>query len=240
MLRDSTLQGYLAEGASWDRDRLALLARSERRAWMVAAAGWIAWLLTLAALAGLTPLKRVEPFVIRVDNSTGIVDVVPQYDGKGTTEELVNRYFLGHYVSVRERYNYATAESDYQETGAFNSPPLNQEWIDLWNAANPASPINAYKDGTTVRVQVKSISFFERASGTNDLAQVRFTRTLRAGGSGKDQVTHWIATVQYGYGKPADDPKDRAWNPLGFRVLAYKREAEVASDAPVTAAEARR
>jgi type IV secretion system protein VirB8 len=29
----------------------------------------------------MMPLKQVEPFVIRVDNSTGIVDVVPVYTG---------------------------------------------------------------------------------------------------------------------------------------------------------------
>lgn len=234
MLRDPTIEGYLAEAVSWDRDRVQLLARSERRAWITAAAGWLAWLLTLAALAGLTPLKTVVPFVIRVDGSTGIVDVVPRYEGTGTTEELVNRYFLGHYVTVRERYGFATAESDYQETGAFNSPQLNQEWIQLWQAANPNSPVNLYKDGTTVRTQVKSISFFERGSGVRDLAQVRFTRTLRAAGGGHEQVTHWIASVQFAYVKPSDDPKDRSWNPLGFRVVEYRKEPEVAEDVPAS------
>lgn len=143
-------------------------------------------------------------------------------------------------MTIRERYSHATAESDYQETGAFNSPQLNQEWMQLWNASNPGSPINLFKDGTTIRAQIKSISFFQRASGSNDLAQVRFTKTARAGGSGNDQVTHWIATIQFAYGKPSEDPKDRSWNPLGFRVADYKREPEVAPDqssqAPATEA----
>ena len=34
-----------------------------------------------AGAALLMPLKRVEPFVVRVDNSTGVVDVVPVYAG---------------------------------------------------------------------------------------------------------------------------------------------------------------
>ena len=34
--------------------------------------------------AMLMPLKRVDPFVVRVDNSTGIVDVVPVYAGHAT------------------------------------------------------------------------------------------------------------------------------------------------------------
>jgi type IV secretion system protein VirB8 len=239
MLRDPTLERYLEEGASWERDRLALLARSERRAWLVAAAGWLACLLTLAALAGLTPLKRVEPFVIRVDNATGIVDVVPRHEGAVAADELVSRYFLGHYVGVRERYSYASAESDYQEVGAFNAPALNQAWIRQWDAANPASPVNLYKDGSSVRVQIKSISFFDRASGLRDLAQVRFTRSLRAGGSGPEELTHWIATLQFAYVAPSADPKDRTWNPLGFRVVEYRKEPEVPAESAPAAPEAR-
>jgi type IV secretion system protein VirB8 len=173
------------------------------------------------------PLKTVKPFVIRVDNATGVVDVVPEYEARGSEQELVNRYFLTHYVGLRERYFYAFAESDYQEIGAFHSPQLNQEWVELWNANNPQSPVNLYKDGTTVRVQVKSVSFFQRANGLHDLAQVRFTKFARAGGAGPEQATHWIASIQYAYVKPSDDPKDRATNPLGFRVVDYRREPEV-------------
>ena len=59
------------------------------------------------ALVLLMPLKRVEPFVVRVDNSTGIVDVVPVYSRRrARMDEAVTRYFLTHYVSVCERFNF--------------------------------------------------------------------------------------------------------------------------------------
>ena len=96
--------------------------------------------------------------------------------------------------------------------------------------SNTDSPMSLYKDGTTVRVQVKSVSLFERTSELNDIAQVRFTRFVRAGGSGSEQVSHWISTIQYTYVKPSEDPKDRATNPLGFRVLDYHPEPEVIVD----------
>ena len=35
--------------------------------------------------------------------------------------ETVTRYLLDHYVTVCERFNFATAESDYEECGAFHS-----------------------------------------------------------------------------------------------------------------------
>ena len=78
--------------------------------------------------------------------------------------QTVTRYLLTHYVTVCERFNYSTAESDYEECGAFHTPLRNQAWYAVWNPTNPASPLNVNKDGTTMRAQVESVSFFKRAS----------------------------------------------------------------------------
>ncbi len=221
------LQDYFREAVSWDADRAAQYRRSARVAWRVAAAGWLCAMSSATALLLLMPLKHVEPFVIRVDNSTGIVDVVPVYAGNSTAQESVTRYFLTHYLTVCERFNFATAESDYEECGAFHSAQRNQGWYAAWSTSNPASPLNLHKDGSTVRVQVQSVSFFTRASGISDLAQVRYVKVAaQAGGTG-EKYSHWVATLQFAYGDPAHDPKVRRWNPLGFKVLEFKTEPEV-------------
>ncbi len=171
-----TLDEYFREAVSWDQDRREQAGRSARRAWQVAAGGWLCALAASGALLMLMPLKRVEPFVVRVDSSTGIVDVVPAYRGDAVLEQSVTRYFLSHYVSTCERFNFSTAESDYEECGAFHSVQRNQAWYALWNPNNPASPLNLHKDGSSVRVQVESVSFFARANGVTDLAQVRYLK----------------------------------------------------------------
>ena len=226
------LAAYFDEAASWDADRAAQLRRSTRISWWVAGAGWICAILVAAALMLLMPLKRVEPFVIRVDNTTGLVDVVPVYAGGADMPEAVVRYFLDHYVTVCERFNFATAESDYEECGAFHSPQRNQVWYAQWTATNPASPLNVHKDGSTVRVQVKSVSFFTRASGLSDLAQVRYLKALRQGAGAEEAFSHWVATIQFAYAEPAKDPKTRRWNPLGFKIIDFKSEPEVLVDQP--------
>jgi type IV secretion system protein VirB8 len=237
MKRDKELEGYLAEAASWDADRVAVARRTVRLALSLAGAGWLAVLCLSGALIVLMPLKRVEPFVIRVDNSTGVVDFVPIYAGKTTLPETVTRYLLTHYVTVCERFNYATAESDYAECGSFHTAQRNQAWYALWNPNNPASPLNLYKDGTTVHAQVTSVSFFKRANGVDDLAQVRYVKAKRVSGSANDELTHWIATLQYAYADPSPDPKVRAWNPLGFKIMDFKPEPEVLNEtAPPTGA----
>jgi type IV secretion system protein VirB8 len=209
---------------------VAQRVRSERRAWVVASACALCVILLVIALMLLMPLKRVEPFVIRVDNSTGVVDVVPVYAGQAPMPEVFTRYLLTHYVTVCERFNFSTAESDYEECGAFHSAQRNQAWYAQWNPSNPASPLNVYKDGTTVRAEVASVSFFRRANGMSDLAQVRYLKGQRTAGSADETLTHWIATIQYVYTEPSKDPKVRRWNPLGLKVVDFKPEPEVVNE----------
>jgi type IV secretion system protein VirB8 len=235
-MKEASLQAYFSEAATWEADRAGETRRSARRAWLVAGAGCMCVLALSVALLVLMPLKRVEPFVVRVDNTTGVVDVVPVYAGATAMPEAITRYFLSHYVSTCERFNFATAESDYEECGAFHSPRRNQEWYAAWNRANPNSPLNLYKDGATIRAQVTSVSFFSRANGAADLAQVRYIKAKRNAGGSDEQLTYWIATIQYAFVRPPEDPRLRRWNPLGFKVIEYRPEPEVASDHPTAPA----
>jgi type IV secretion system protein VirB8 len=233
MSDEALLMDYLREASSWDGDRVAQAQLSARRAWVLSGAAALLAALAVCALALLTPLKRVEPFVIRVDNSTGIVDIVPTFEGHQAMPEAVTRFLLAHYVQTCERYLPATAEQDYSECGAFHGTRRNQEWSALWAAANPQSPLVKYRDGTSVTVQIHSISFFARASGLSDLAQVRFTRSTRAGSAEQGALTRWIANIQFAYSEPPTNPDTRRWNPLGFRVIEYHIEPEV-TEATVT------
>jgi len=228
---DAALEAYYNEAASWDADRRAEAARSVRWARRVAGVGWLCAFASTVALMLLMPLKRVDPFVVRVDNTTGIVDVVPAYSGGADPGEAVSRYLLTHYVVVCERFNFSTAESDYEECGAYHTAQRNAAWYALWNPSNPASPLNVYRDGTTVRARITSVSFFRRANGVTDLAQVRYLKAQRRAGAQQEQVSHWIATIQYAYGEPSREPRSRAWNPLGFKVLDFRSEPEVATEA---------
>jgi type IV secretion system protein VirB8 len=227
--KDPELEAYYAEASSWEADRAAREARSARIAWWVAGGGWTCAVAVSVALIVLMPLKQVDPFVIRVDRTTGLVDVVPVYVGRAPMPEVVTRYFLDHYVTVCERFNFSTAESDYAECGAFHSAQRNAAWSAMWSRTNPRSPLNLYRDGTTIRAQVTSVSFFTRADGITDLAQVRYVKARRQGGSAEEARTYWIASIRYTYAAPSSDAQVRRWNPLGFKVVDFRPEEEVGS-----------
>jgi type IV secretion system protein VirB8 len=225
MRTDAEVAEYFAAARSWDFDRVQAERRSARRAWVIAAVATTVALTAVVAVAALTPMKSVEPFVIRVDNETGVVDVVPVLKGKSAESEAVTRYLITQYVITRERYVPALAEADYETVGAFHTPALNQAWAAAWNRSSPESPLNLHADGSSVRVQVTAVSFLSPTSGRRDLAQVRFARS--SGETGAVAEQHFVATLQYAYGEPSKDDRLRGANPLGFKVLEYRREPEI-------------
>lgn len=221
------LDDYFREAASWDADRLARTERALRASRVMTVLLAVLTLAAVGAVAALTPLKRVEPYLVRVNDTSGVVDLVPTLSEPIPYSEALSRYLISHYVTTCERYTAVTAEQDYAECGAFHGPERNQTWAASWATSNPDSPLNRYRDGSIVRADVKAVSFFERGSGVQDLAQVRFTRETRAAGGAGAQLTPFIATLQFAFGKPPTDPRTRRWNPLGFRVLDYRLEPEV-------------
>lgn len=232
MSAEKSLAAYFDEAASWDADRAAQAARSSRIAWSVAATAVFVAIAASCAVMLLAPLKHVEPFVIRVDDTTGLVDVVPVYTGTARLPETVTRYLLTHYVEVCERFYWSTAERDYEECGAFNSAGRNQTWAAEWSLTNPNSPLNLHKDGSEVSVHVVSVIFFRRATGATDLAQVRYIRTAHRENDAGEHPTHWIANIQFTYAKPSTDVLTRQWNPLGLRILEFRAEQEVPGESP--------
>lgn len=220
------LEVYWAEAASWDDDRMASTQRRERLAWRVAGGSTLLTMLSAITLMFLLPLKTVEPYVIRVDSSTGVVDVLPQYTASQDILELEKRYFLTQYVRTCERYVFAIAYSDYAECGAFNSPQLNQEHYRRWVLTNPASPLNLYGRNTTLRPQVVSITFLDQAPDQS-VAQVRYLIGTGKAGITSEQVSHYISTITYRFATPSRNAKVRQWNPLGLIIEDVRRELEV-------------
>jgi type IV secretion system protein VirB8 len=117
----------------------------------------------------------------------------------------------------------------------FTPPSAIKQWFAAWAITNPFSPLNVHKDGSSVRAQVESVSFFTRSSGMSDLAQVRYLKAARQGDGAEEKITHWIATIQYAYAVPAVDARIRRWNPLGFKILEFKSEPEVLGESAATA-----
>src|SRR3546814_8827408 len=105
------LKRYFQEARSWDQDRVRSALRSTRIAWTVAAVTSVLAAASIFAFAALAPLKTVVPYVIRVNQTTGAVDVQTALTQRPMRyDEAVTKYFLAQYVRTRERSEEHTSE----------------------------------------------------------------------------------------------------------------------------------
>jgi type IV secretion system protein VirB8 len=216
------LKTYFDEAKSWDADRLRSAERSRRLAWGVAAFAGVLATSAVGAVAMLAPLKTMVPYVIRVDRTTGAVDVISalKHARPVTYEEAVTKHFLAQYVRAREGWLAPAAEANFRQVSIMSTPAEQERWADHFRAANPNSPQVVYGATGEAQVEIRAVSFVSAG-----VADVRFHRTVRLG----SQVTEsdWIATVAFAYAKAPMAEADRLRNPLGFQVSSYRADPEV-------------
>jgi type IV secretion system protein VirB8 len=217
------LKAYFAEARSWDQDRLADARRSRRLAWAVAGLAGALACAAVCAVVVLTPLKTIEPYVVRVDRTTGAVEVLRGLSGPGPVayEEAVTKSFLATYVRAREGWLPQAAEANFRQVSIMSTAEEQQRWALAFRPSNPLSPQVAFGPAADVQVTVRAVSFV-----ADGVANVRFHRTVRRGG--QTEESDWIATVAFAYTKAPMGESDRLRNPLGFQVSSYRADPEAA------------
>ncbi|RVP95367.1 virB8 family protein [Sinorhizobium meliloti] len=220
MVSGDELKTYFDKARRFDQDRMAQVERSNRIAWTIAIVASIIAGASIFAVAGLTPLKTVEPFVVRVDNSTGIVDVVSALTSTAETyDEAVTKYFAAKYVRAREGYVWSEAEENFRAVALLSTQPEQARFAALYRGGNPESPQNVYGRGATARISIASISLINP-----HVVSVRYMRTITRGE--EVRTTHWVATLTYSYANAPMSSTDRLVNPLGFAVSEYRADPE--------------
>ena len=220
MVVETSLKDYFANARRFDQDRVLSAVRAQRLAWGVAAISVAALCCSCLALAALAPFKTVEPYVIRVDNSTGIVDVVSALSSdKATYDEAVTKYFAARYVRAREGFSAAEAGESFRDVSLLSSADEQARFAAFYRGSNPESPQNVYR-GASAKLAVQAISLIGKT-----VVSVRYLRTVTKG----DEVhtTHWVATITYLYSNDLKlSATDRLVNPLGFVVGDYHSDPE--------------
>lgn len=177
---------------------------------------------SVAALIALTPLKTVEPFLVRIDNNTGATDIVTILKEQTIkTDEALDRYWLTQYIKFREGYNYMTLQATYDATVLLSNDTVAKQFQAIYAGDN--APHKLIRDSGQVVTTIKNISY------VGDMAQVRFSKQFLPNDPqvAKKPPVNYIATMAYEY-QPKQGMKelDRLNNPMGFKVLSYKVETE--------------
>jgi type IV secretion system protein VirB8 len=208
--------------ASWAVSVTDDLRRSSRRAWIVAFIAALIAILEALALVFLVPLKTVEPYTLLVDRQTGNVEALAPLDTQVVTPDAaLTRSFLVQYVIARESFTSASVQDDYRKVSLWSDRREAERYQRSMAENNPSSPLAYLQPGSSIRVEVKSVSAL-----ANDRSMVRFkTRVVDSNGRSQDPQ-HWVSIIGYEFVAAEMSESDRYLNPLGFQVTSYRRDPE--------------
>jgi type IV secretion system protein VirB8 len=230
-----TLDTYYKEAGSWTEDRQKASQKSLRLAWRIAGAAVVVAVLEAFALILLAPLKTVVPYTILVDRQTGYVQALdPVSPRRVSADSALTQSFLVQYVAAREGFDADLVQSAYRKVALWSAERARADYVAAMQGTNPESPLRIYPRGTVIETNVKSVS----ALGDN-IALVRFETVRRDNGGPPTLIGNWASVVRYRYSTAPLSAEDRFVNPLGFQVVAYRRDAEAlpSTAAPVPAAQ---
>jgi type IV secretion system protein VirB8 len=108
----ATGKWYLQQALQFEASKQEQQAKLTRLAWRVAGAAGVLAAVSILGATALVQLKRPNPpAVLRVDASTGRVDVLNAVpDGREIFNEKNNRADLRRYVELRESYDWETIQ----------------------------------------------------------------------------------------------------------------------------------
>ena len=209
------------EALTWETGTVLKLQKSTRTAWWVATAGVVVGVMGMAAAAVQYTQEPPMPWLLRVDNSTGIVDRVDTLqEGKISVADATSKYFAQRYVVQRESWNDDLAKENYANVNLMSTSAEQQKYAAFYRRS-PQSPMKLYSGRAKVSIDIVGTSFIK-----DGIASVRYIRSIEWPGNPKPDMTHHTATVTFTYSSGRMSEKDRAINPLGFQA-EYRTDPDV-------------
>lgn len=208
----------------FEASRNYLFIKSNKRAWAVATVSLVVTLILSLAVVFLTPLKTVELAVVKVDKN-GFVDIVTQLDEQViTTDEAIDKHFIGRYIKTREQYYFGSLNKDFETVQMLSSPDVSQKYInEMVNKKTGRAEV--YKDKQEVDVHIISIVLNKKVD--EFVATIRVETVERDVKNTTGVNTIKVITLTYEYLPIKLNTKSRLENPLGFVVTSYRVDEEI-------------
>lgn len=208
----------LEQSQSWEESRIAVLEKSEDRAWKVARVMAAIAILAVTALAVLVPFYKIIPVVFRVDSLTDQILEVQVGKANVPQSEAMDKHWLAQYVQTRERYIWTLLQVDFDSTLALSDDSVAADYKAIYDGPNALD--KKLGEGTDIRVKIVSVELIPGAPGK---AAVTWERTMRQKGIDVEKGKRFVSTISYKYAPPEALTREKHLiaNPFGFKVDGY-------------------
>jgi type IV secretion system protein VirB8 len=216
------------DALDWEASQIDMIVKSERKAWYVAYAALGVVVLSWMAIVLMMPLNREKPYMLRVDNTTGAVDIVTTLNDKRVTySDTIDKFFIAKFVRAREKYDWYTLNQDYDEVRMFTTSEVGKEYAALFEGKDALH--KRYNKQYKITVDVFSVVPNGKGQATVRIAKT-LERTDTTDGSKSRNTQKYIATISYEYRNPSKISESlRLINPLGLQVKSYRLDPELVS-----------
>lgn len=198
---------------SWYEERYDVLIVQRNMLSFFFAVALVGIVLSVIAVLKISTSKEFEPFVISIEEKTGLTTVVkPLSQEILLSDRSLTQYFIKKYVAARETYNIADFNSESRSTVRVLSN--NNVYWQYIGYLKDNDFSKKYGDKNSTYLTVKSWSQLEKNKYI-----VRFTITET---QGEMKSYNKIAVVVVDYITIQLTPQELDINPIGFQITAYK------------------
>ena len=217
---------------NWYKDRHQWLTRFRNIMTIFSLVCLIISLLTASAIYFILPYKSVEPFVIQIDQKSGITQRVdPVTVDQMSANDALKKYFIVKYIRARESWILG---------GALQNPYNYDNYAFVSYMTQPAS--NA-AEGYSKQLSPSNTESFVSRLGVQGSRSIKFKSIqlepknrsivralISESGSGAEPDSHVIINLEFDFVK-LDMTKEQSYiNPLGFMVNNYRVIEEVVNE----------
>jgi type IV secretion system protein VirB8 len=209
---------------SWFQDKYQFVLVQRNFLALITLVSLLGSVVTGYAVLSLTPLKTVEPFVIQIEERSGITQLVEPMDReKLGGKEALDNYFLWQYVRARETYHPADQRRNWEITRVMSNAEVFSKFLEDSSPSNPKSARSIL--GALGTRTISEPTFVYLNDPEKNVVQVRFVVEENF----KQAKTRYpkIATITYDFFNLELTRAQRMLNPLGFQVTSYRLDEEV-------------
>ncbi len=218
---------------NWYNDRYESVSVQRNFAAVISLLALILSVISAFSISQIAPLKSVEPFVIEVDQKTGITQVVDPIKVKElTANESVNQYFIVQYARARESFLGSPDRNyfNYNLVRVLSTPQIFYAYQQEIALSNPNSPGMRLGSGGSREIHIESVKSLDKADKRGKAQEgddsirylVKCRITEKTKGSPNDKTMQKLIFIEFKYADLDLTTEDRFSNPLGFQVTAYR------------------
>jgi type IV secretion system protein VirB8 len=160
--------------------------------------------------------KSLEPYVIEVEQKSGIATTVNQLTAQNFTgDQMIRQYFINEFIHAASAYDPKTYKMDVDKVRLFSVPAVYGDFRNRINARDLGA-------NSSIDVRVKSIQFTN-----NNTAQIRVVRQVNLPEVVSEEINEVITMDFSFFPNMKLNLEERLINPLGFQVTRYAIAQEV-------------